>query len=316
MLANDKLIGCDPEFIFYKSPSIVNAMHKGIRQTKTFGFDHGGRVSELRPPASRSVREIITSMRKTLGSLYQRAPEARNWDWYAKPVFGGETLGGHIHIDGNETPELLTALNAFAKGLEDTDILPNEMSKERRRTGHYGQFGDVRRKFEGRFEYRTMPSWLFSMRAAMLALTGAKLLTVDHSDLPNFSTISGIRSYIERFKHKDDDADWILEKDYFARGRLKANPDRCLTDVWKVQPAPGRKPLPLEEELDAVPEAPRQLTRNDIANMTAQWQNAGIDLGQQAAANDFQRVYAPQYVANATINTEWNDPPGIDLLRY
>lgn len=143
----------------------------------------GGRVRfplmELRPdPApepAQLVRNIAAAMAEARGSL-EAAEGGASLEWLAggRPL-GRFPLGGHIHLSGLPlTSELVRVLDTYVAlpvaALEDPSGAP--------RRPRYGTFGDVRLQEHGGaggFEYRTLPSFLFSPELAeeVLALMNA-----------------------------------------------------------------------------------------------------------------------------------------------
>lgn len=242
-LINPFLVGCDPEFVTIYNGKRCNVddhlPHEGV-----VGWDHGGRIAEIRPDPSRGVYRLIKTLQKvlleepTLQQLVHRK-------WRAGAVYvdgdGVETLGGHIHLDISWENRVnpVKALDALTGKLEALDILPKDESAARRGRGTYGRYGDVRAiatEREHRVEYRTMASWLFNPKVAFVCLTGAKLAA--HAPDSTLAALKGPASYkqllsfFELFQGKDDNADRVLER-VLDKGNLKSNPDADVRKSWE-----------------------------------------------------------------------------------
>jgi hypothetical protein len=102
-------------------------------------------------------------------------------EWLAggMPV-AGYSLGGHIHFSRVPcNPELLRALdNYFALPL----VLVEAETTARRRP-KYGYLGDFRRQPHGGFEYRTLPSWIVSPKAAKGVVALAAVIAEEYEQL-------------------------------------------------------------------------------------------------------------------------------------
>lgn len=253
-LLNDFLIGADPEFAILDGEHLLR--FAGRMDTYVpWGLDHNGYAIEPHPKPDKSVRGIIQNLRTSLNDFATVAPTGK---WRAGAFLQAPersiTLGGHVHIDQPRcTAKQSEALDIFTGHLESLDILPSGECKSRRNAGNYGRWGDIRAE-HGHFEYRTLPSWLFSQRVAKICLTGTKLLAVDPDAARETlgtrtaeASKTKLTSLFERFRGKDEDADWILDSGMLAK-KLDVKPDRDLRDVWKVEPV---KETPRWKELDA-----------------------------------------------------------------
>lgn len=239
-LLNKFLVGADPEFAILHQGH-AQQFHTPYNPLSPWGLDHNNWVIEPHPKPALSIRELIQNLRVSFNDFARVAPEGR---WRAGAYIQAPertiTLGGHIHLD---LPRCTTAqrdaLDLFTRHLEALDILPATECRNRR-TSSYGHFGDIRTE-HGHFEYRTMASWLFSQRVTKVCLLGAKLIAVDPTApeevLGNSSeaSVARLRAFFERFKAKDDDADWILSGSLLHR-KLNVRPDRDLRTVWRVEP--------------------------------------------------------------------------------
>lgn len=233
---NDFLLGADPELVLLNPPNIHNVGNGHLRDDETgyFGFDHGGYVLEPHPAPHVSARQVCNGIRDSLDYMYFRYPNFKfRAGAFVRSPQRHVALGGHVHLD---MPDLnlqqIQAMDVFAQSLVGLEILPPEECRERRDNG-YGAGGDVRRE-RGRVEYRSLCSWLFSRKTSMLAITGIKLCAVAPKTLPKIpmDSVSQLVGWLEGFKSSDDDARWILEKDYFGSSMV-ANPDATVTGIWK-----------------------------------------------------------------------------------
>jgi hypothetical protein len=241
-LLNDFKLGADPEFAIIAEDGHAVSFRGRVPPYSPWGLDHGSFVIEPHPKPSSSVKELIKNLKISINDFAMAAPEGNKWNAtpYINTMERPLMLGGHVHIDqpgykANQLP----AMDFFANYLEQLDILPKAACVGRR-NGGYGRNSDVRLE-HGHFEYRTLPSWLFSQRVAKLCLTGTKLAycapdTVVES-LGTLATASNLRlkRFFEIFKNKDADADWLLNSGMFDK-KLSVRSDRDLRDVWKVTP--------------------------------------------------------------------------------
>ncbi|WP_242069872.1 putative amidoligase domain-containing protein [Paenibacillus dendritiformis] len=180
------LLGLDAEFVLHDaSRRKLIAASRFLPRGGRAGCDAvriGGRVRfplmELRPdPApgpAQLVRNIAAAMAEARRHLEAGDGAALEWLAGGRPV-GRFPLGGHIHLSGLPlTSELARVLDTYVAlpvaALEDPSGAP--------RRPRYGTFGDVRLQEHGGaggFEYRTLPSFLFSPELAreVLALLNA-----------------------------------------------------------------------------------------------------------------------------------------------
>lgn len=253
-LLNDFKLGADPEFVLYNNTgNILPSVHP--EKYSPWGIDHGGWVVEPHPKPALSVRELVQNLKTAMNDYATVAPQCDKWraGAYLKPEQRVITLGGHVHIDKpRHTDAQAAALDIFTKHLEALDILPKQECVERRGAGNYGRWSDFRVE-HGHFEYRTMPSWLFSQRVTKICLLGTKLTVVDPDapyevmGRPTGASLLKLKAFFERFKGKDDDVDWILATGVLNR-KLNLKPDRDLRDVWTVK---AEKEAPRWKELEA-----------------------------------------------------------------
>lgn len=245
----DITLGCDPEFVGYLDGKRINFEYVLPGFDGQLGYDHGGRVAELRPPPAKFARTII----KRLRAIMQGAPAAArvaSWKGGAVASNPDTALGGHIHLGVDYQTwqhALVPALDALTTQMFKLDILPDQDNKGRERLG-YGQMGDTRTAMRGTcrvLEYRSMCSWLFDPKVAMLALTGAKLAAAD----PSFATetLKGpashkkLHAFFEKWRDNSD-AKYCCEQ-ILSGKPLVAKPDRDIQEAWELDevPAESRK---------------------------------------------------------------------------
>lgn len=241
---NQFLVGCDPEFILVDATGHVMHVERYIPHDGPVGWDHEGRVLEVRPAPARGTYTLIKRLRSLLLENAARAglPEARRWR--AGAHFNRECLGGHIHLDvpfnGPQVKEQIGALDAFTAALEALDVLPARECLARRASGRYGNYGNVRQADDApRLEYRTMPSWLFHPVPAFLCLTGAKLATlapVETCAALAAPTLPKLRAFFELFANRDQNAKRVVEKVFGPELLLQYDPDADIRETWRALP--------------------------------------------------------------------------------
>lgn len=250
---NNFLVGADPEFVVMEPPAVVNAQKlypTNLRPKEAFfGWDHAGYVVEPHPTPDISVRKVVQNIKRCLDGL---SVPFGNKKWRAGAYIAGVNtglvtvrrnigLGGHVHLDFPEPTAIqIRAFDSIYATLLNLEILPPAESHSRTNITGYGRTGDIR--FEhGHMEYRSLCSWLFSRKAAMLSMTAIKLAAVDPKSCAKAFTSKGdFKNWFETFAGKDDDAKWIIEKPYFE-GDLTARPDRDMKSIWAVDPDKGKE---------------------------------------------------------------------------
>lgn len=220
VVLNKFALGCDPEFVALDDRGrVINGA--GLGQGEV-GFDHSGRVLEIRPEPSKGAYALVKKIRRLLGD--ERLRNLRASKFRAGALAGTDSLGGHIHFGFSPTlltsnPKLIPALDLVTRLLEHLDILPTNESAERRR-GHYGKFGDVRTSHgkdgTAHLEYRTMASWLYDPKVAFLCLTAAKLAACDPvgtiEALKGATSYSKLSDWVGNYRSKDTNAKRVYDK--------------------------------------------------------------------------------------------------------
>ena len=235
-MINDFKIGCDPEFMLCKDGRLL-AANQYFPNGGEIGYDHGGRVAELRPGPSLGIMPIMRKLQDLINGPLITPIDAK---LRAGAFWNADCLGGHIHFGFNcftkKPPagnglhhggelsargrQVTDALDALTKILEHLDILPEAESRQRRGSGqgeanHYGAFGDVR-DCHGHMEYRTMASWLHDPKVAYMCLTAAKCAASDPEGtklaLEGCTSFLKFRRWLEAYANKDVNAKRASEK--------------------------------------------------------------------------------------------------------
>ena len=247
-MLNEITLGCDPEFAAYLGNNRVN-FKEILARNGELGWDHNGEVGELRPPPAKFARTLLRRMR----NIMRAAPEQlRSATWRSGAIAktlperppedrsAFSFLGGHVHLGVDfrlcSLPLITRGLDAFTNSLFKLDILPEEENKIRQRS--YGRPGDVRQDFKGGqpvIEYRTMCSWLFDPRVALMALEGARLTTAE----PEFAigklatpSHTNLHTFFTAFKQRSKDAAYIVEVVLPKLGKLQFDQD--VQDAWEL----------------------------------------------------------------------------------
>lgn len=253
-LVNEFKLGCDPEFVAVDGAGRIIHAENLLEHDGEVGYDHGGRVLEVRPAPAMGALPLVRRMQKLIKSakLAKLAPKKLIAGPYYEDAYRLEPLGGHVHFgmapyqrDGFANPiptkegtEIIRALDVTTKYLEHLDILPTDASVKRRRNPFgYGRFGDIRDS-NGHLEYRTMGSWLYDPKIAFLCLTAAKLAAADPvGALEALKEVGGygkFADWIDRYYNKDDNAaravDRVLQLGHKA---LKIDPSGDLRERWE-----------------------------------------------------------------------------------
>jgi hypothetical protein len=265
-LANDFLIGCDPEAAALRkytrseydgnlpTPSIrdveteepVNLADYGLSYEGPVGYDHNGRVLEIRPSPFRGAYALTKEIQKIINhhpsmvSLKSRGLKLRAGAMVVRPGRRSLSLGGHIHLGVDPAKkDLVNALDRVTGTLERLDVLPSHECRQRRE-GEYGHFGDTRSAEDHfgdlRVEYRTMPSWLYDPKVTFIALTAAKLAALDPAHalemLPQRTSVGWqrLRTWVDGFKDKDENAARLAG---ILEVPIEAAPDENVFEVWE-----------------------------------------------------------------------------------
>lgn len=328
---NNFLVGADPEFVVMEPPAVINAqkLHPTNLRPKEafFGWDHAGFVVEPHPTPDISVRKVVQNIKRCLDGL---SVPFGNQKWRAGAYIAGSNnglltgrrnigLGGHVHLDFPEpSAAQIRAFDSIYATLLNLEILPPAESASRLDITGYGRVSDVR--FEhGHMEYRSLCSWLFSRKAAMLSMTAIKLAAVDpRSCAKAFTSKVDFKNWFETFADKDDDAKWIIEKPYFE-GDLTARPDRDMKSIWAVDPEKGKE-LYTEVEAESVTERTlreRQETERILLEGRAALNTLGanrVPPGGMIPTNNPQQA-AQQYYNNAANTMGMIQREALEILQ-
>ena len=218
-LINRFCVGADPEFVFGRAKQLrdgtwdvkySHAERLGLTTLEAFGCDMSGRQAELRAYPSRFVLEVVASLADTLRWCAEALPAACEWDWLAPAYFVNDGIGGHVHI-GRKRKVYVTdikSLNFVNNTLLGTAVFDNSGQIQRLGNTAYGRMGDYRAQAHG-YEYRTMPTWLYSPWAAYLTLVLSKLAVFHNAGItcakaPPTSEV--IKNLLRSYQCEDDDA--------------------------------------------------------------------------------------------------------------
>ena len=253
-------IGADPEYIALNKDGTHLNIKSYTTKAAEVAWDHEGDVLEVKPMPSRYAFRLIRRIRRLLlehavsRKLLRDGLKFRGGAYFKIPrrVI---TMGGHIHFDvpfaehgnfqfvvdqydpcftclTNENKKRVKALDRLTRLLESMDILPQEEASKRHRAanGDWGKYSAVRcGNNHNHLEYRSMCSWLHSPVAALICLTGAKLVAAH----PEIEIEEDLRKYFEKFRNKDIDASRVCEKIFEPKLKLEARIDLNMQDTWK-----------------------------------------------------------------------------------
>lgn len=263
---NTFTLGADPEFAILKPPKdavIVNSGQYAVNSHEadggvpigSIGFDHSGRVWELRPAPSSSSYGVMTNIWKLLRS--PKLAKVEKFKWKSGALGGlktlededGEpqqtdqldTLGGHVHYGFNHfTATQMKALHGTTQALLNLDILARKENIKRLAAGHYGNTGhDAVRDCEGHVEYRCAPSWLDNPGQALAALTVYKLAAARPQAMEwteDYRLKEGFLDWLEQMSQSDVDA-WLLHRLIAKRGfgQIQADPASDFKPNWRKE---------------------------------------------------------------------------------
>jgi hypothetical protein len=266
-MINTFQIGCDPEFValdkdskLIKTEFVTDEDLDAAAETEV-GFDHNGRVIELRPKPTQGTFALCRRLQRLVNAAIEQFPNVSKFR--AGATCGGESLGGHVHFGipmyaqnyvttqdlygrtvtvpmgskvEDKVTKIIPALDKVTYIFEHLDILPMGESANRRK-GRYGKWGEIRDS-DGHVEYRTMASWLYDPRVSFLCLTAAKLAAAEPQStldaLGKVTSFEGVEKWMGLYKDKDANARRAVEK-VFPKG-LKAvqiDPDVDFRERWK-----------------------------------------------------------------------------------
>lgn len=241
VVINKFLIGADPEFVALDGGGRV--INGAVLGNGEIGYDHSGRVLELRPEPAKGAYALVKKIRRLLGDEKLRRLNAAKFRAGAR--VGTESLGGHIHFGVNPRDVAIgggavDALDAVTRVLEHLDILPKAECVNRRR-GDYGHFGDVRTSHgkdgQPHLEYRTMASWLHDPKVAFLCLTAAKLAMCDPAgtllNLKGATSFSKLMDWMHNYKSKDTNAARAYDKLGGNHKNVLVDPDADFRVRWE-----------------------------------------------------------------------------------
>lgn len=238
-MLNTFLVGCDPEFVALDSCGQQMNLSAAFSANGEIGYDHGGRVGELRPEPTRGTYALTKRLQRLIKSpIVERVGASK---LRAGARVNQDTLGGHVHlgVPVAKATNMIPALDRFTQVLEALDILPQTECSARRASGSgYGRFGEVRDS-NGHIEYRTMASWLMDPKVAFLCLTGAKLAASDPAGtvaaLPSRDhNFNALVEWFRAYRSKDINARRALEKVLsLGHKAIQVYPDVDFRERWR-----------------------------------------------------------------------------------
>jgi hypothetical protein len=182
------VLGADPEFLLRDASGAVLFADRFLEKEGPAGCDSivlqdRSKIyplAEVRPKPAGSPAGLVRNLRRALiAAAGKIGGSASAWLAGGMPE-PGYPLGGHIHFSGVWlNSHLLRVLDNYLA----LPLVLMEDSTTRSRRPRYGFLGDFRRQPHGGFEYRTLPSWLFSPGFAYRVLTLAAFLAGHYREL-------------------------------------------------------------------------------------------------------------------------------------
>lgn len=234
-MLNTFLVGCDPEFAALGGDGTQINLSHFFPRDQEIGYDHGGRIGELRPEPTRGTYALTKKLRRLINSPELARVNAAKLRAGAKVL--NDSLGGHVHFGfPAKRDQRITALDTVTRTLEQLDILPRQESATRRQ-GNYGRFGDIRDS-GGHLEYRTMASWLLDPKVAFLCLTAAKLACCDPEGttftLGKVTSFDGLADWFRHYRTKDINARRVVERVVpLGHKAVQVQPDVDFRENWR-----------------------------------------------------------------------------------
>ena len=158
-------------------------------------------LMELRPEPAKEPAGLLRALYRTM-QLAAKRIGGENLAWRSGGLPHADLpLGGHLHFSGVPlTVRLLRTLDNYVA----LPVLMLEDAESVRRRPRFGFLGDFRRKSHGGFEYRTLPSWLFSPQDA-LGILSLAYLAVTNADRLNQRPLHSLKVQ-EQFYAGDKEA--------------------------------------------------------------------------------------------------------------
>lgn len=238
---NPWLLGADPEFGVFTPPRrILNRGEffvEGRTEAGSIGFDHGGRVWEVRPAPAQSAYGLLQNIWKLLCDPLMAPVE--KFKWKAGGVAGEDTIGGHVHFGFRDwQPGQLESLSSVTRNLERLDILPTGEGALRR--DMHPDYGNLlgQRTSGGHVEYRAPASWLDKPGQALAALVTYKLAALEPGSV-NWREAHVKQDYLDwvaAMGQRDVDgfALWhFIQKHGFEK--VQADPDGNFRPNWRTE---------------------------------------------------------------------------------
>ncbi len=285
----DFTLGCDPELVVIRDDKI-RLEDKSVSKNGKFGWDHGGRVFEVRPSPSTNPIDLVINIQKIFLSHVRRHPNFLNHEWKAGSYFDGDGLGAHIHIGLFDTQidydVLLHCLDDYVGAISVLMEDGREGHKRRKET-EYGRASAIRRKKWG-MEYRTCSSFIVSPAVAASMLCLAKVVVFDlvnkkieckrycePDDFLGMKThrLRGIfpsiwaditkMSLYPRYKQYIDVAHFIIDQ------KVSWYPRHSFKEVWGIHKVePNHKPFKINaEQVATIIAATKEAKKNYYGNL-------------------------------------------------
>lgn len=262
--AEGVLLGADPEFVLLKADGRVASAARLGGLGSPVGSDvvlsrrrlvHP--VAEIRPAPADNPNQLAANVRRLLAQAAARMVDAPLRMLAGAMPVPGLALGGHLHLSGVWlSSRLLRALDSYI-------ALPFALAEDprgRARRPRYGMLGDFRRQPHGGFEYRTLPSWLFSPAAAKAAFALALLAAADSAALRYLPSLDeryaeayyagdvmtlrgcldGLENELRSAPSYSRYAEWIEPFLQALRRGRRWDETADLRDKWRLRPPPGR----------------------------------------------------------------------------
>ncbi|MCK9556287.1 hypothetical protein M0R36_10850 [bacterium] len=235
------MIGCDPEFGYTllnkeKEKIIFNGNMPPFK-TDIIGWDHGGKVVELRPkPGSPMfvVTQIGLSLR-AVDKTFKNHLKGIETIVYHSGGFGEPSSGGHIHIDKNKNKTINDKMKNAIEKWDKLNFLDCEPGRESRLGRGYGKHGEYRDDHDKSIEWRTPSSWLSDPRWAfsILSVVYSVYFSIDRFE----KTVSNHKQFLKFVKSTMSPKEWNLFYPYYNmwnsyRLKNKKLPKDVNMDKW------------------------------------------------------------------------------------
>jgi len=158
-------IGSDIEYLFIRRGEPIHASSAVAAEYHgNVGYDHGGKVGEIRaaPSSDNNIEIHIKNIESTIRTIVEGGRLREGVEINASHKQSYPPCGGHIHFSiksSNEIEKCLYNLNYWL-ALTVQPLFPKQVFLTRVKSSDYGLLSNHRTQPHG-FEYRTLPSFLF-----------------------------------------------------------------------------------------------------------------------------------------------------------